>query len=200
MTIPIVDYALMAGNAYRSTRNQVNWIPFPEGSGWDELSGGLGHREDGGFEASAYKNGNEIVISFAGTGPGLSVDWVSNGLLALGLGGIDPQLLAAVRYYEDVKAANHNAIISNKGMTTSKAARATISCAASAETIDCSGAMALISCSATRAMTPLPATRGTTPSGAARVTMSWSAAMARTNSMARRATTTSTEVLEPIRW
>jgi hypothetical protein len=49
-------------------------------------------------------------------------------------------------------------------------------------------------------MTPLPATRGTTPSGAARVTMSWSAAMARTNSMARRATTTSTEVLEPIRW
>lgn len=108
MTIPIVDYALMAGNAYQSTESPtLNRIPFPlEGSPWQPLGGGLDHRQEGGFEATAYKNGNEIVISFAGIGPGFRVDWVSDSLLFLGLGWLDPQLHAAVRYYEQIKAAS----------------------------------------------------------------------------------------------
>jgi len=55
----------------------------------------LSHDEHAGVrEATAYQKGSEIVISFAGTGPGASVDWVSNALLALGLTwdqGIDQQ-------------------------------------------------------------------------------------------------------------
>ena len=57
MTISIPDYALMAGNAYRSTRNPLNWTPpFPEGSGWEGLAGELDYRQDGAFEATGYKN------------------------------------------------------------------------------------------------------------------------------------------------
>ena len=108
MTISTVDYALMAGNAYQSTESPtLNRIPFPlEGSAWQPLDGELGYRLEGGFEATAYKNGNETVISFAGTGPGFTVDYLSNALLFLGAGWLDPQLHAAVRYYEQIKAAS----------------------------------------------------------------------------------------------
>jgi len=69
------EYALMAGAAYFSTRGSANRLPAPDG--WTEIShkiGGLG------FEASVFKKGNEIVISFAGTGT--TIDWVTNILLA----------------------------------------------------------------------------------------------------------------------
>ena len=66
----IVDYSLMAGAAYISTRGDTNRIQAP--LGWSALNPplGLDYRKDvaNGFEAAAFINGaSEIVIAFAGT-------------------------------------------------------------------------------------------------------------------------------------
>lgn len=59
MTDRIVEYSVMAGAAYTSTRSALNQIPYP--AGWDELdpAAGLNHREDSftGFEAAAFTQG-----------------------------------------------------------------------------------------------------------------------------------------------
>ena len=102
--------ALMAGSAYRSTRGDVNKFPIPQG--WSEVQGSHISMSSG-FEAVSFTNGSEIVISFAGTGPGLNVDWLANSGLALGLG--SEQLKQAALYYLEVKAANPGAIISFTG-------------------------------------------------------------------------------------
>lgn len=103
-TIP-VQYSLMAGSAYFSTRGDVNRIPFPDSDGWQRLPG-YNFRQDDftGFEAAAFTRGTgsnqEIVISFAGTYNG--TDWaVAN--MPLSLGAMSPQLLQAAQYYEDIK-------------------------------------------------------------------------------------------------
>lgn len=74
-----IDYALMAGHAYRTTCDQINWIPAP--SGWtpffpvpDESTASAFPVGSTGFEAISFKRGNEIVISFAGTDPKGLVD------------------------------------------------------------------------------------------------------------------------------
>ncbi|MFC1537184.1 hypothetical protein ACFL48_05200 [Pseudomonadota bacterium] len=83
-----LEYALMAGNAYRTTRGEVNQIPIPEAQGWHEvLNSHIGYSTTG-FEAISFQrmgaNGaNEIVISYAGTGTG--IDWIANSELASGL-------------------------------------------------------------------------------------------------------------------
>jgi hypothetical protein len=58
-----LEYALMAGASYISNRDLKNQIPVPES--WNRIS----YQEPklSGFEAAAYRNGSEIVISFAGT-------------------------------------------------------------------------------------------------------------------------------------
>jgi hypothetical protein len=104
-----IEYALMAGRAYQTTRapNGINWFPVP--NGWSEF---LHIPNDilpstGGFEMSAFQNianPNDIVISFAGTGPGWNVDWIANFELTLGLW--SDQLGEAADYYLQVKAAN----------------------------------------------------------------------------------------------
>jgi len=98
MTASTVDYALMAGAAYFSTRDVINRLPFPEGSGWSRLAGGFDHRQDdsSGFEAAAFVKGGEIVISFAGTYPDdISGDWLQANA-PLVFGGMSPQLFDAV--------------------------------------------------------------------------------------------------------
>lgn len=54
-----VAYALMAGHAYLSTRDRMNWLPVPEG--WSEFN----HQTNtSGFEAVSFQsiaNPNEIV-------------------------------------------------------------------------------------------------------------------------------------------
>lgn len=103
-TIP-VQYSLMAGSAYFSTRGDVNRIPFPDSDGWQRLPGYNFRQDDTtGFEATAFTRGTgsnqEIVISFAGTYNG--TDWaVAN--MPLSLGAMSPQLLQAAQYYEDIK-------------------------------------------------------------------------------------------------
>ena len=102
-----VEYALMAGHAYLGTRDRLNWFPVPQG--WSEFN----HRVmPGGFEAVSSQRGSEIVISYAGTGPGLS-DWDANSGLALGFG--SEQLRQAALYYLEVKSANPGATISFTG-------------------------------------------------------------------------------------
>jgi hypothetical protein len=93
------DYALMAGRAYQSTRADIN--KFPTLTGWNEP---LDERKvlPSGFEAGYFQRDKDIVISFAGTGPGLDVDWVANCALALGVW--SDQLGEAAAYYLQIKS------------------------------------------------------------------------------------------------
>lgn len=104
-----IDRALLAGAAYISTRTTENRFPLPQG--WSEIP--QSHVAlPGGFEAVSFTNGTEIVISYAGTGPGLT-DWDANSGLALGFG--SEQLNQAALYYLEVKASNPDATIGFTG-------------------------------------------------------------------------------------
>lgn len=92
-----IEYALMAGRVYQSTRGQVNWFPDLQSRGWTEL---LLQQQASGFEAISFQKGSEIVISYAGTGS--NVDWWAN---AGGFFGVTTdQLRQAADYYMQVKA------------------------------------------------------------------------------------------------
>ncbi|MBZ0093954.1 MAG: hypothetical protein K8H75_01050, partial [Sulfuricella sp.] len=105
-----VDYALMAGRSYQSTRDPggINWFPIPQG--WSPFfhvpdSNTPTFATTDGFEAISFQNGNDIVISYAGTyDKDLTGDLVADAGLALGTGSI--QLLQAAKYYLQVRAAN----------------------------------------------------------------------------------------------
>lgn len=109
-----VDYALMAGRAYESTRKAINWFPIPDG--WQEFFHVPeptipGFPATSGFEAVSFFNGpdvahsTEIVISFAGTyDKDITGDIAADIGLATGFG--SAQLLQAAEYYLQVKAAN----------------------------------------------------------------------------------------------
>jgi len=103
-----IDYAQMEGAAYVSNRSEGNRFPIP--AGWKPLRY---KPYPSGFEAVAFQRGNEIVISFAGTGPGLNPDWIANGGLATGLG--SEQLYQAAEYYLQIKALYPDAEISFTG-------------------------------------------------------------------------------------
>jgi len=108
-----IDCALMAGLAYQSSRDTINWFPAP--FDWVEFS----HVPNDtypttlSFEASAFQNTatGEIVISYAGTAH--LTDWISN--LTLGTGFSSSQLEQAALYYLQIKAANPTATISFTG-------------------------------------------------------------------------------------
>lgn len=106
-----IEYALMAGASYISTRPTINQFPAPEA--WVK---GMYDKKDSGFEAQAFLSqcSNEVTISYAGTGPGLNVDWIANSTLASGVPGVD-QLLQAAEFYLQVKAANPGANITFTG-------------------------------------------------------------------------------------
>lgn len=106
-----IDYALMAGHAYRTTRDQINWIPAPQG--WapffpvpDPETATI-FPVTSGFEAVSFQsttNPNEIVIAYAGTDP---TDYFGDILadLALAAGILSAQLRQAADYYLAVKAS-----------------------------------------------------------------------------------------------
>ena len=100
-----IEYALMAGAAYISTRKPINQFPIPQG--WTDLQEHEEHPS--GFEASAYFNGSEIVISYAGTYPTSPMDWMANSTLGAGVPGVD-QLLEAAQYYLSIRAQYGNNI------------------------------------------------------------------------------------------
>src|SRR4051812_41567530 len=104
-----LEYALMAGRAYQSTRNAINL--FPTAEGWTTSGNKVG---SSGFEAISFQRGGEIVISFAGTyDKDINGDQLANAGLANGLG--SAQLLQAVQYYLQVKTANPGATITLTG-------------------------------------------------------------------------------------
>lgn len=95
-----LEYALMAGRAYQSTRNAINL--FPTAEGWTTSRH---ETQPSGFEAISFQRGSEIVISYAGTyDKDITGDQLANAGLATGVG--SAQLLQAVEYYLQVKAAN----------------------------------------------------------------------------------------------
>jgi Ca2+-binding RTX toxin-like protein len=103
-----IEYALMAGRVYQSTRGQINWLPDLQSQGWVEF---FHQQEPSGFEAVSFQRGTDIVISYAGTGSG--VDWWAN---AGGFFGVtSDQLRQAADYYLQIKAANPGATISFTG-------------------------------------------------------------------------------------
>lgn len=104
-----LEYALMAGVSYQSTRAEINRFPIPQE--WLEVP--LSHvtSESSGFEASSFQRGNEIVISFAGTAT--RVDWFANSGLATGFGA--DQLRDAASYFMEIRQANPTATISFTG-------------------------------------------------------------------------------------
>lgn len=101
--IMTIEYALMAGRAYQTSRDPdgVNWFPVPDG--WLEPIDERKVDTSSGFEAGYFKRGTgtstDIVISFAGTNPNslLDPDNAANIRLANGLG--SGQLLQAAEYY-----------------------------------------------------------------------------------------------------
>jgi len=112
--ISTIEYALMAGRAYQTTRDPINQFPVPVDLGWLEMD----HVPNNpnfpqfagadGFEAVAFKRGNEIVISFAGTNPDdgfLPPGPDNTANILLGLGFSSAQLTQAAEYYLQVKAA-----------------------------------------------------------------------------------------------
>jgi hypothetical protein len=114
-----VEYAMMAGRVYQSTRTPKNYLPDLSSLGWSEYA----HAADlsnpafpttGGFEATSFQRGNEIVISYAGTYPSdFTGDWEAN--VGLGSGNGSIQLIQAAQYYMRVKADNPTAQITFTG-------------------------------------------------------------------------------------
>ena len=112
-----IDCSLMAGRAYQNTRAKMNFFPIPKG--WQEFF----HVPDNpdypmftgasGFEAVSFQNGNDIVISYAGTDITSFSDLLTDGALAAG--SWSNQLRDAASYYLNVKAANPNAHITFTG-------------------------------------------------------------------------------------
>jgi len=103
-----IEYALMAGGSYISTRPEINRFPAPQN--WNEITELRKNDPSSGFEATTFQNSTDIVISYAGTngdGGGIftNPDLQAAVGLALGTGG-SAQLLQAVEYYLQVKAAH----------------------------------------------------------------------------------------------
>ncbi len=107
-----IEYALMAGASYISTRSDINRFPAPQG--WTEIAEFRRNDPSSGFEATSFIKGTEIVISYAGTDPAdLLGDIAADIGLATGVG--STQLLQAAEYYLQVQAANPTATITFTG-------------------------------------------------------------------------------------
>lgn len=79
-----LEYALLAANVYGnkgSVKHPRNTLPTP--TGWTEVARDVSWN---GFMANAYRNGNEIIIAYAGTTGENPLDWPLGNLTgALGL-------------------------------------------------------------------------------------------------------------------
>ncbi|MDK2742943.1 MAG: hypothetical protein NDI90_08500 [Nitrospira sp. BO4] len=104
--VTTLEYALLAGVSYRSTRTEINRFSVP--TGWSEIPNSHRNLNDSGFEAVALRKGTDIVISYAGTyEKDIIGDIFADIGLATGVG--SAQLLQAAEYYLQVKAENSNA-------------------------------------------------------------------------------------------
>ena len=77
--VTTLDYSILAGAAYFSTRAAINRFPIHQD--WSELIDDRTLNEQSGFEALAFQSGNQIVLSYSGTDPAASWtsgDWQTN--------------------------------------------------------------------------------------------------------------------------
>lgn len=113
MMTTTIEYALLAGASYISTRPDINQFPIPQG--WEAVANPPHFKDDKtGFEAVAFQRGTEIVISYAGTyDKDYTGDYLADAGLGAGTG--SAQLLQAADYYLQVKAASPNAHITLTG-------------------------------------------------------------------------------------
>jgi hypothetical protein len=103
--VTTLDYSILAGAAYYSTRAAINRFPIHQD--WSELIDDRTLNEQSGFEALAFQSGNQIVLSYSGTNPEASWtsgDWQTN--FALLNGNWADRLLQTAEYYLQIKAAN----------------------------------------------------------------------------------------------
>ena len=107
----LIEYALIAGVAYRSNRDPKNRFPIPQN--WNEVVGSYRNLTSAsGFEAVSFTQGTDLVISFAGTDFSHPVGDFALGNIPLASGasinGAD-QLVDAVEYYLQIKNDPANA-------------------------------------------------------------------------------------------
>lgn len=105
----LIDYALASVRTY--FRRQENRGPVPPG--WSEQT--TWYRRDGlsGFSASLFQNGNELIIAYTGTNEAVKDFAIANIPAATGI--ISPQVIAAIQYYADIRAAFPDAQITFTG-------------------------------------------------------------------------------------
>ena len=123
-----IEYALIAANVYGSkdrdyvgsqaeVRHARNNLPLP--NGWT-FAGEPVIRPDG-FMAQAYRRGNEIVVSYAGTtdeSPLTTMannDWLWGNVPAASALALAPQVVDAAEFYLNVLSANPGVQISFTG-------------------------------------------------------------------------------------
>ncbi len=107
-----LEYAIMAGRAYQSTRSDINLFPSLEGYRWQEP---IDQRKflPSGFEAGYFQRDDKIVISFAGT---YEKSWEDVGAdINLGTGYPDEQLIDAALYYLEIRQTFPNTSITLTG-------------------------------------------------------------------------------------
>ena len=106
--IQINDYALLATSAYKTSDNNLIEV-----GGWTVLPQ-FTKNSSSGFYAKANSNtdGSEVVIAFSGTTPGVK-DWLNGNAAAIQFPAI--QVIEAMKFYLDVKAANPDANITFTG-------------------------------------------------------------------------------------
>lgn len=107
--VELWEYALLALRVYKKPDFDQRG-PLPPG--WDVIE--ENPDDTLGFSVGAYrKTGtSEIVISFTGTNG--AMDWVTGNVPA-GLGLVSSQLIEAIRFYADIRAANPDAQITFTG-------------------------------------------------------------------------------------
>lgn len=113
MSISALEYALLAANVYGNSsavRSEINTVkPTSDWYAINKLA------NSDGFMASAYRKGNEIVISFSGTTSENAWDWVTGNIPA-GLGDhLAPQIADAAFYYLLIKETYPNDSITFTG-------------------------------------------------------------------------------------
>jgi hypothetical protein len=98
-----LEYSLLSATVY-GNYHPVNRLPVP--AGWTPIEGTLRSYSDAsdlwGFQAQAFRKGNEVVIAYTGTNDAMIMDWVV-GNIPLGVGLSSPQLLSAANLYLDVR-------------------------------------------------------------------------------------------------
>ncbi len=105
-----IEYALMAGASYISTRWEINQFPVPDG--WLESIEDR-QTKPSGFEATYFTKGAEIVISYSGTDPEnwnplTTPDGMTNSNLSAGKWA--DQLMQAAEYYLNIRATHSGPI------------------------------------------------------------------------------------------